>query len=384
MLSLHTTISKMRIGMLLVCLSVCLSISPAYSASSQLQTSEAGNTYISGSDLVIATPVAADLFAAGGRVSVEREVGADAAVAGGSVTIRAPVRQDLRAAGGHVDIEGNTDGELVAAGGNVRVGEAAVVAGSAWLAGGDVTVAGKIGKGARIYAGNIAISGEIDGDAHLYGQQIKLLPGAIIRGGLFYTSPNELIRDPSAQVLGTLTHEPTPPEWSKEHGPRRAMSWFHPFFVLSMLAAGMLLYVLFPAAALGPQRAIRQYPLRSLLLGLALVFTIPPVAILFMVTVIGLPIGFALLLLYPLSLMLGYLATAFLIGRQVATAAKQPEPASLKRYALFLLLALIVLSIAAAIPFLGGIVMIAAVVLGLGGWAVWIQTSYHGARAAHE
>lgn len=380
MLSLHTIISRMRIGMLLV----CLSMSPAYSATSQLQTSEAGNTYISGSDLVIATPVAADLFAAGGRVSVEREVGADAAVAGGSVTIRAPVRQDLRAAGGHVDIEGNTDGELVAAGGNVRVGEAATVAGSAWLAGGDVTVAGKIGKGVRIYAGNIAISGEIDGDAHLYGQQIKLLPGAVIRGGLFYASPNELIRDPSAQVLGTLTREPTPPEWSREHGARRAMSWFHPFFVLSMLAAGMLLYGIFPAAALGPQRAIRQYPLRSLLLGLALVFTIPPVAILFMVTVIGLPIGFALLLLYPLSLMLGYLATAFLIGRQVATAAKQPEPASLKRYALFLLLALIVLSIAAAIPFLGGIVIIAAVVLGLGGWAVWLQTTYHGGRAAHE
>lgn len=365
-------------------LAACLSLPAAALAQPQMQTSEAGNTYISGSDLTITTPVAADLFAAGGRVSVEREVGADAAVAGGSVTVRGPVHEDLRVAGGRVDVEGNTDGDLVAAGGNVRVSEAARVAGSAWLAGGDVTLAGRVEKSARIYAGTITVSGDIGGDAHLYGQQIRLMPGAKIHGNLVYASPNELVRDPAAQVLGAVTREPTPPGWSKAEGGRRAMSWFHPFFVLSMLLAGVLLYAVFPNAALGPQHAIRQYPLRSLLLGLALLFTIPPVAILFMVTVIGIPIGFALLLLYPLSLMLGYLATAFLIGGEVATVAKQAEPVSVKKVALFLALALIVLSIAAAIPFVGGLVVMAAVVLGLGGWAIWIRTAVNSGRATSQ
>jgi hypothetical protein len=99
-----------------------------------------------------------------------------------------------------------------------------------------------------------------------------------------------------------------------------------------------------------------------------------------MVSVVGIPIGFVLLLLYPVSLLLGYLATAFFIGRQVAVAAKQSEPATLKRHVLFLGLALIALSIAAAIPFLGGIVVFAAIVIGLGGWVVWLQTQYNAAK----
>lgn len=358
--------------------------SSVLAGSAAVETSRAGNMYISGGQIKITSPVAADLLAAGGSVGVDREVGADAAIAGGSVDVRAPVRQDLRVAGGAVSIGGDVGGELVAAGGSVRVEQASAIARSAWLAGSDVALSGNVGRDVKIYANRITLSGEVGGDASLYGQEITLLPGARIHGNLSYASPNPLKQDKGAQVLGTITREPIPEGWDGKDAGRRALYWFHPFFILSMLVLGVLLFLVFPNAVRGVQRTIRQYPARSLLIGLALLFTIPPLAILFMVTVVGIPIGFFLLALYPFSLLLGYLAAAFFIGDRVAAATRRPEPLDWKWQALFLALALIALSVATAIPFLGGLVLIAAVVIGLGGWAVWIYNRYRSARASQS
>jgi hypothetical protein len=100
-----------------------------------------------------------------------------------------------------------------------------------------------------------------------------------------------------------------------------------------------------------------------------------------MVTVIGMPIALVVLALYPLMLLLGYLATAFLIGRQTAAAMKQAEPLSFGRRMLFLALALIVLGVIGWIPFVGCIVSFAALVAGIGGWAVWLHRQYTTAPA---
>lgn len=363
----------------LLCLSV-LGMAPA-SAAPALETGASGNIYLAGGDLKVVMPVAADLVAAGGRVSIERAVGADAAVAGGAVDIRAPVMQDLRVAAGSANVEGNVGGELVATGGTVRIDSAARIAGPALLAGGEVRVAGNLDQGAKIYGGKIIVSGRITGDTRLYGRDIVLTPEARIEGNLSYASPTELPQAQRAQVSGTVTRLETPEGWHAEAEDNDAWwSWFHPFIFISMLAAGMLLYLLFPNAVTGAQRAIAQYPLRSLLVGLALVFAVPPVAILFMATVIGLPIGLALMLLYPLSLLAGYLATAFFVGHRIAAAVKSGEPLSFKKQALYLALALLLLGVVFAIPFLGGFLLILNVVAGLGGWAVWLQLQYRPAQ----
>lgn len=338
----------------------------------EMRTSAAGNMYVSGSEIRVATPVAGDLIAAGGQVRVEREVADDAAVAGGSVEIRGGVGEDLRVAGGTLDIDGDIGGELVAAGGTVRVADSTTVAGSAWLAGNDVRLGGKVGQDARIAGNRIALSGEINGDARLYGRDISLLPGTKINGNLSYASPNPLFQDPSAQVLGQIVREETPEHWETASGGARAMAWFHPFFVLSMLVAGALLYLLLPGAINGIQEAIRQYPARSLLAGIALLFAVPPVAILFMITVIGIPIGLTLLALYPVMLLLGYLAAAFFVGRRAADAMKQPAQLGPGRQVLFLALALVILNLIVLIPFVGALLIFMALVVGIGGWGVWI------------
>ena len=346
-----------------------------------IEKTEGGNTYAMGANVRIAAPVTGDLLAAGGRISVGQEVGADAAIVGGAIELRAPVRQDVRAAGGTVNIESDIDGELVAAGGTITLTNTANIARSALLSGGQVIVEGRIGKGAKIYAGTIHISGQIDGNTRLYGNEIKLLPGAKIIGDLSYASPNALSQDQTAQVSGKITREKTPEGWQSRATGKSSFPWFHLLFILSMLTAGALLYFLFPNAVSGAEEVIKEHPAKSFLVGLALLFTIPPAAILLMITIIGIPVAFILLLLYPLCLLLGYLAAAFFIGRKISTAMKQPATLSTGRRILFLLLALVILAIVGMLPFIGGLIVFCVLVTGLGAWAIWLYTRHRHLRA---
>lgn len=340
-------------------------------ASVHAETTAAGNTYLAGREVRVVQPVMGDLIAAGGRVSVEREIAADAAISGGTVDIRGPVGEDLRVAGGTVRIENDIGADLAAAGGSVHVAPGTSVYGSGWIAGRDVIVEGRISRGARIYGNTITLSGEIGGDTELHAERIILTKSARIDGDLTYASAAELSQEQLNQVNGQVRHLDASGRRYEQGEDGAAWSWFHPLFLAAMLASGILLHALCPNAIAGVQNVIRQQPGRSLLIGVALLFSVPPVAILFMATVIGLPIGFALLLLYPLALLLGYLASAFFLGGRLAATTRQAEPLSRTKQSLYLALALLILSMTLAVPFIGGFILLLAVVAGLGGWAVW-------------
>lgn len=363
------------------CLATCLLLACAIqtaAAKGQAEArTEAGNDYYAGGELRIDEPVAGDLFAAGGTVSLRRGVGADATVVGGMVTVRAPVGQDLRVAGGEVTIRDAVEGELAAAGGSVTLAESANVSGSALLAGGEVTVNGRVGKGARIYAGEIAINGNIEGDVRLYAPQIAFGPNARIDGNLFYASAEPLPDEQLQKVSGRVVRERTPKAWTGEHRSSMA-SWFHPVFFLGMLALGFVLYLLFPNAIDGVSRTVADAPGRSMLAGMALLFCLPPLAILLMVTIIGLPLAFVVLLAYPLLLLLGYLGAAFALGRKLADAGKQPQTLGKGRQAAFLAAALVVLALVRLVPVVGWFIVFIALVCGMGGWAVWMHGRYRG------
>jgi cytoskeletal protein CcmA (bactofilin family) len=356
----------------LILLTPCVASAQANST----EIAESGNMYISGAQLKIVAPVLGDLVAAGGRIIVEGSVSADAAVAGGSLDVRAPIGQDLRTAGGTIDITNNVGGDLVAAGGNVRIEETSKIAGSAMLTGGEVFVAGNIGKGAKIFARKITLAGQINGDTRLFAQEIEFSPTARINGNLTYASATPLKQDIATQVSGTITQDKLPESRQAERKRSSVKAWFQLAGIFSLLLAGTLLYLIFPNAVDDVQNSIRRYPLRTLLIGLGLLFAVPPVAILFMVTVIGIPIGITLLFAYPVMILLGYLAAAFFVGRQTANAMKQPERLSLLRRVIFLALGLIILALVGWIPYLGGLVLFIALVLGIGGWAVGLRVRY--------
>lgn len=371
---MNSTVRRFILG-----LSVCVPMA-AFATGAAEAHSGAGNSYLGGGEVRVSRPVPADLYAAGGTVVVAESVAEDAALTGGKVDVMASVGHDLRVAGGKVRIDARIGGDLVAAGGDVSISSGSSVGGDVMLAGGDVRFAGQAMKDVKLAGGRLVLAGEVRGNARLYGQEIRLEPGAKVLGDLVYASKHPLSDQELALVEGNVRREDDPAGRNVEF----STGWLHPAFFVSMLVCGSVLFLVFPNAVSGAEQAMRNAPLRSLALGLALLFALPPVAILFMITVIGIPIGFGLMLIYPLLLLLGYLCAALFVGHTAAQAMKQSGRTGTAWQIGFLALALVLLSIAANIPVLGGLLVFLAALTGMGALVQWLYRCYRHGRSGTE
>jgi cytoskeletal protein CcmA (bactofilin family) len=340
---------------------------------------DADNAYLAGFGLRPAGPVVGDLFAAGCPLSVDQPVGKDAVVAGCDIHVRGPVGEDLRAAGGQVTIDGKVGGEAVVAGGKVTLTSGADIAGRAWLTGGKVNVAGKVGKDLKIYAGKVTIAGEVEGNTRVVAQEIEMLAGAKIKGTLTYTSRDEIKLDPKAQVLGKVTREPTPKGWRGEERWERRTRGFWPLWLVGLIGAGTVFILLFPSFTKAAQANVGLAPWKSLALGTAVLFAGPPLAVILLITVIGIPIALALLAAYAILLLIGYLTTANFIGERVAELVRKGAEITIGWRIGTLVVALVLLALVRMIPFVGGLIMLVALLFGLGALVLQLFRRYSGA-----
>lgn len=373
-------------------------------AAAQTQTPEAGaastsrsearavsgpNVYAAGSQVRPGADVEGDFVAVGGRVIVDRPVKGDVNIAGGAVDVRAAVGDDLRAAGGDVTIDAEVRGEVFASGGNVHVDRNARIVHAAHLYGGKVSIDGRVDGPLRVGAQTIVINGEVGGDARLVGERIELGPTAKLAGALRWASPNELKRADAAVVGGAVTRE-ADPEWARDRMPMHERGhgwgmrgwgmpgggWFAAgvlgFF--SMLASGALLLLAVPRFAAQAAGHVGATPLQAFGLGVAAVVGVPLLAVLLFITVLGIPLGLAMLALYPLMLLIGYLVGVLFIGQR-ARAALRPQ-ADASSYAMtlgFFALALLLVTLLGSLPFIGGLLLAVIAVLGLGAGVIELQ-----------
>lgn len=319
--------------------------------------------YAAGGQVTIAADVEGDVIVAGGRVVVEQRVTGDVMAAGGFVELRADVQDDVRAAGGFVTIGGSIAGDLIAAGGTVSLSPGAEVQGRAWLAGGRLEIGGRLANGLRATGGSVSIAGEINGDVELVADKITMLPSARIRGDIRYTGRQKPKIDAGAQITGQVTYEPVetrlvmraPTAW----GARIAI-------VLSLMLTGVVLFLMFPSFARGAAQAIASDAWKCLGLGLAVLIMGPIVALLLLVTIIGIPLAIITLAAYVIFLIAGYLTGALFVGELGLRWLNKDTRASTGLRAFSIAVAVLVLSIVRWIPLVGGLVTLAVLVFGLG------------------
>ena len=339
-----------------------------------LHTSKQGNQYAGGSSVVIEKKVAGDLIAAGGSISVTQEVAKDAALAGGTIAVYAPVAEDLRAFGGDLSFGNEIGGELVAAGGKILLSERGHVSGSANLSGGQINIEGRIDGDLHVKGGQLLINGRIGGDALLQAENITFGPTAVIEGDVHYASSHPPQRDPGAQIHGSIQSEALADEWElPESGKLLLMAL--PIFLFGQWLMGALLLLIWPTALRNAADIIRERPARALFMGLGVLLVVPPLAVLLMVTVLGIPLGLLLLLSYPIALSLAYLTVAYLLGMSVRRMLKQELKQSYAWQLLTLVAGMIVLGVVSFIPLLNFLLLLVVLSMGLGAWAMRVSRS---------
>lgn len=275
--------------------------------------------------------------------------------------------RDVTACGGNVVVLGHMTGDVAAYGGNVQVSPAGIVDGDISSYGGRVEVAGLVQGDVTSYGGGVTLddTAQINGDVQSYGGAITRAPGARVQGHVERNHPTNF----------SLTNLPF-------FGP-----FGFPIPVVSIIVWMLLAAIL---AHWFPQRTLRvgevmfgRLP-RSMAVG-ALSWVLGLIlAVILALTIIGIPVTLAILLVLAAGGIIGNVAVGWLIGRSILQRIARRDYAPVMEAVVGVAL----LAIIESIPFLGFLSSVFIAVLGVGatllsrfGSRRWQPSSLHRSAA---
>lgn len=334
-----------------------------------------GDHFAAGCPVRIDKPVQGDVFLAGCSIDVDGTVDGDALVAGGTVRLNAPIGQSLYAAGGQLTVNANVARNARIAGGQVALESRAQVAGNVLIAGGDVRIDGAVKGYVRAAGGRVRINGPVGGDVIATAGAVELGPNARIAGQLRYASSEEIKRDAAAQVQGGVQRMqleggwPVPDEAERSVGRRGGWVWSIGLMVIAAVLAGT-----FPDFYAGVALTLRTRGWMSLLLGFIALVCIPVAALILMFTLIGVPLALLAIALYLALLLVGYVSTGIGIGAWALVKLKA-DRAEAKWWRIgAAVLGVLAISLLGRLPYLGGLVVFGALLIGLGVLLLQVRT----------
>ena len=316
-------------------------------------------------------PVEGDLFAFGGEVDVLAAVSGDTVLAGGDVRVREAVKQDLYAAGGNVRVEAAVGRSARLAGGNVELAPTGSIGRNLAIAAGTAEIRGPVGGSIEIVGGDVLIDSPVAGDVRVAGGQLQLGPNARIAGKLVHRGA-DVTRDPAAQVAGGLERGKAA-RWHAEGGRRGGSGIGGWLWSLGLIALAGVIAGVFPVGSRRMGEQLRGDPGIGLLLGFIALVCIPIAAVVLAVTIIGIPLALAVLLLYFLMLIVGYAAVGVIVGDAALQKLRSQDAARLGWRVGAAMTAMLALALVTRIPFVGGLVTFAALLAGLGAVALVLR-----------
>jgi cytoskeletal protein CcmA (bactofilin family) len=324
--------------------------------------------FVFGGTLRIEQPVAGDLIAAGGNIDVESAVSGDAVLAGGNLRLAGPVGQNVYAAGGRLAIDAAVGRNLRVAGGQVELGPKSSVAGNVTVGGGQVQLRGAVKGTLRVSGGRVTLDAPVDGDVVATAGQLKLGPNARIGGALRWRSGEDLDRDPAAQIAGTVERLPMPVrrDGDMQPGPQRVRGGAGWLWTLGLM---LLATVMVAATPLASRRMAQVWHERfgwSVLWGFIALVCVPVAALILLVSVIGMPLGLLVMLLYGALLIAGYAASGVALGQWALARWRPPAAERIGWRIAAGLAALAVLALLGRLPWIGGLVALVAMLAGIG------------------
>jgi len=217
--------------------------------------------------------------------------------------------------------------------------------------------------------GQITVSGTVDGNVIAIGNSIVLTRRAVVRGNVF-TVGGVIVTGKGAEVQGTITEinssnisdvitRVLSDEWE-------GWSWVFAIFSLtiffSVLIIAILIVVLMPKPIRVIAASIQEETVKITLWGLLGMVLVVPLAILLTVSVIGIVLIPLEMILVVSAGLLGFIAMSQLLGQKLYALFKRP-PQHIIRETFWGLVALWLIG---WIPYIGWMVKVLALMMGLG------------------
>jgi hypothetical protein len=340
----------------------------------------AGDTYTAGDDLEIDGDTEGDLFAASEDLSVEGAVGGAAHLASRLLDIDAPVGR-LYGFAYEIDLTADVSGPATLAAAEVEVD--AEIGGNLRLFARDARISGSLGSSALIAAEELTLDAPVAGDLMLAVETVEFGDAAQVAGQVIvYVEegeepvpiPERVAPADRVEVRDIAVDDGVPGGFDD----MRRAAWTAALtgFVVSVLTVAALAAAAVAVAPAHVQQWREQAlsaPGRSLVAGFLLVSTISGAGFVLALTVIGIPLLFAALLLAGLVGYAGYVMGAYILGVGIWLRLGNPMPEDVLPKAGLALLGAFVAGIVALIPFLGWLVVLALALTGAGAIATVVR-----------
>ena len=219
---------------------------------------------------------------------------------------------------------------------------------------GDARINGSVDGSVFALNGDVTVRGTVKDDVIAVNGRVIVEGGARIGGDV--TSREKARISPGATVGGDVKSVSSRFALGQVGIVAAILLWLA--VIVSTLVFGLLLLLIAPRAADAFADAGRTAVGASIGLGIAAAVGLPFVGLVLLATVLGLPLGAIVLLALGFAYTLGYVASAYFLGRLIL----RPPSNRLLAY----LVGWAILSVAGVIPVLNVIVLIAATVYGLG------------------
>lgn len=268
--------------------------------------------YAMGERVIVEGVIQGDLFVITGNLIVAGRVEGDVlGLVGGPATISGEVTGSVRVAANTLSVTGVIHDDLAAAA--VETAIHGGIGRDAFLYTGEMSADGIIGREIRAHAWRMSIDGPVGHDIKVRVDTLVLGENAVVGGDVFYKGSDDAEIAPGATVLGSvIRRDALAPVWAKA-----VTRLFAVLSVFGFIVAGLVGSWLFRGTSRRAVQKVGERPGKSALVGLAAVLLIPILVLPLFLTLVGIPIGLVLLILWLVALFLGPLPAVTWFGDRV-------------------------------------------------------------------
>jgi cytoskeletal protein CcmA (bactofilin family) len=321
--------------------------------------------YISSKRVVIEGVVNGDVFVSSNDISIRGSINGDLHAIGDSMDVSGVIGNDLYFAGSSLAIHKGSIGDSVyfvgqsiESGKNSRIG-GGLVAGSS-----TVKLNGFVGRGLTIASDDVFINGIVSNDSTVTSSNIKLGESALLKKDLNVYTNKKIDQDKKSSVLGKIKNSQvsdTQPSKLSLVISNILMAGY--LFLASILVAVFVFFV-----ARSSFDSLEDFKISSttsaLLWGTLVLITGIPVSLAFGLTVVGIPVGILVIILWLILIYISKIYGSFILISLLKSKQGDTESNTHPLYKIILGLALYYFG--GVIPFVGPVLRLGITCLGLG------------------
>ena len=330
-----------------------------------------GNLYAAGSSLTIDGKVTGDVICAGQSININGDVAGDVICAGQSININGNVGGSLRLAGNTINFNGQAARNGIMIGATIVTSASSSIGWDLLVLGNIYELRGNIGRDLYGSAGQVNLSGQIGKNVNLnfggkndYTKPLIIAGTAKVNGDLKYKSAKDAVVESGAAIKGETIHNFPAVAAKKSNLANLGWWWGNLISIFSALVIGLVLI------SFWRQQIIKITDLMLAKIGasmgwgiLALLLT-PLIVLILFITIIGIPLAFISLALWLIAIYIGKILAGILIGRSLLNNYWPKKKDSL---ILAMIIGIIIAYLIFALPFIGWILALLAVLWGMGG-----------------